>query len=209
MNDWTDAMRRLPILLLALSLGACSVAERRDDKPVAAVADTGAPDERGDPAARFTEALDLFKRNRLAEAEAAFLALEADFPGEHAGVPINLGLIYLRSGRQELAIGALSRAEAIAPNNPVVHNALGVAYQRSGQLERARQAYARAIELDPDYAAAHLNLGMLLETELGQAEQALIHYQRYLDLVDDEELRVQAWIAAIRARKAETLEPRS
>ena len=90
----------------------------------------------------------------------------------------------------------------------MIHNGLGVVYQQTEQLDRAEDAWRRAIELDPGYAAPRLNLGMLLEAS-GRAVDALPHYRRYLELVDDEELRVQAWIAAIEARTArpaETLE---
>ena len=208
MNPWTDHARRLGPAPLALALVGCGLLDKRD-APVKDSADAvtePAPDL-GDPKARFEAALLLFKRNQLPAAEKAFIELERDFP-EYAGPAINLGLLYLRREQHTQAIGAFSRAESRTPNNPVIHNGLGVVYQQTEQLDRAEDAWRRAIELDPGYAAPRLNLGMLLEAS-GRAVDALPHYRRYLELVDDEELRVQAWIAAIEARTArpaETLE---
>lgn len=204
MNPWTEnpranATRRLAPALLALALAGCGLFDKREQAPDTT---TDAPAEPapdlGDPAERFNAALMLFKRNQLPAAEQAFIALENDFP-QHAGPAINLGLLYLRRDQPERAIGAFSRAEQRTPDNPVIHNGLGVAYQNSGQTGRAEQAWRRAIELNRSYPAPQLNLGMLLEAD-GRATEALPHYRRYLALVDDEELRVQAWIAAIEAR---------
>lgn len=203
MNRWTESARAAAALALALALGGCGALGERRDQAQPPPEPTEAPEapaaDRGDVKARFAEALTLARRNRSAEALAAFTALEQDFP-EHAGIPLNIGLLHLHAGRIEPAIGALSRAERIAPDKPEVHNALGVAYWRSGQTERARAAFERAIAARPDYADAHFNLGMLLEEAFGDDQGALAHYRRYLSLIDGEDLRVHAWIAAIEAR---------
>ena len=197
MNPWTDHARRLAPALLALALVGCGLLDKRD-APVKDSADAvtePAPDL-GDPKARFEAALLLFKRNQLPAAEKAFIELERDFP-EYAGPATNLGLIHLRKQEYEQAVGAFSRAQERGAGNATNANGLGIAYRELGQLGAAETAYQRALSFDPNYALAHFNLGILYDKYLQRPRQAIAAYQRYLQLTEDEELRVHAWIAAL------------
>lgn len=188
----------LALLLASLMLAACSSSPKKDAGEDPATTAPAVPDK-GDPQARFDEAITQLQRNNLPGAETALRELEADFP-EFSGPPTNLGLIYLRKEQFEQAVGAFSRASERNPQNAVAQNGLGRAYRELGQYDRAERAYEKALSLKPDYAEAQFNLGILLDRYLKRPELALAAYERYLSLTEDEELRVQAWIADLRER---------
>jgi tetratricopeptide (TPR) repeat protein len=167
-------------------------------KPVAG-ATTAAP-AKGDPQARFTAALQLMREKKLPDAEAAFLALNSDFP-QYSGPMTNLGIIYAKSNRRDQAIGALTKATTLNARNPVAWNWLGVVLREAGDPASAERSYNKALQIKPDYAAAHLNLGILYDTYLGRPADALVHYRQYQQLAGKEELRIAAWIAEIESRQ--------
>jgi type IV pilus assembly protein PilF len=59
----------------------------------------------------------------------------------------NLGWAYLKAGKTDQAIAALSRAVAAQPNYCVGLYWLGVAYQKKGQHQAAREALTRALDV--------------------------------------------------------------
>jgi tetratricopeptide (TPR) repeat protein len=192
--------------LLALSLCACSSLSgpKLPDRPQPS-GETAEVDK-GDPQARFNEAMGLWQQNQNAEAEAAFDALSRDFP-DFAGPWTNLGILYAKSNRREQAISALSKAATLNPNNKVAFNWLGILYRESGDLSRAKLAYEKALAIDPNYALAHYNLGVLLDAHLKKPLEAVAHYRAYQSLHGEDDLRVMAWIAAIDAANAPTPAP--
>lgn len=191
-------------LLLVAVLTACGGGKTtKPDRPAPpsptanAEPTTPVPDK-GDPEARFKQALELMKGRKTAEAESAFLKLAQDFP-DYAGPQMNLGILYAKSNRRDVAISAFSRAATMNPQNASAFNWLGIANREAGNYPRAQQAYEKALAVKPDYAAAHLNLGILLDEYLKQPAAALPHYQEYLLLYGKEDLRVLAWMAEIQA----------
>ncbi|WP_211242850.1 tetratricopeptide repeat protein [Sinimarinibacterium sp. CAU 1509] len=189
---------KIAAALLALTLGACSSMSgpKLPERPQPS-AETGEVDK-GDPQARFTEAMGLWQQNQNAEAETAFDSLSRDFP-DFAGPWTNLGILYAKSNRREQAIAALSKAATLNPNNKVAFNWLGILYRESGDLNRAQLAYEKALAIDPNYALAHYNLGVLLDAHLKRPLDAVAHYRAYQSLHGTDDLRVMAWIAAIDA----------
>ncbi len=186
------------VLLLTLTLGACSglSGPKLPERPQPS-SETGEVDK-GDPQARFTEAMGLWQQNQNAEAEAAFDSLSRDFP-DFAGPWTNLGILYAKSNRREQAIAALSKAATLNPENKVAFNWLGILYRESGDLTRSKLAYEKALAIDPNYALAHYNLGVLLDAHLNRPLEAVAHYRAYQSLHGEDDLRVMAWIAAIDA----------
>lgn len=205
-SPFKPPMAQAVLALVLLTLAACGGAPTRPDKgPALPTRPTTQPEapvapvpDKGDPEARFKQALDLMKAKKTAEAEAGFLKLAQDFP-DYAGPQMNLGIIYDKSNRRDVAISAFSRAAAANPQNASAFNWLGIANREAGNYPRAQQAYEKAISVKPDYAAAQLNLGILLDEYLKQPAAALPHYREYLRLYGKEDLRVLAWIAEIEA----------
>lgn len=197
----------LAALVLTLALAACGGSQpKRPDRPSTAPSAPTQPAEaptvpvpdKGDPEARFKQALELMKKKKTAEAEAGFLKLAQDFP-DYTGPQMNLGIIYSKSNRRDVAISAFSRAAGLNPQNASAFNWLGIANREAGNYPRAQQAYEKAIAAKPDYAIAQLNLGILLDEYMKQPAAALPHYREYLRLYGKEDLRVLAWIAEIEA----------
>lgn len=203
-----------PLAALALlALAACTGAPSKPDagpkmpsKPTAPEAPVTAVPDKGDPEARFKQALELMKAKKTAEAEAGFLKLAQDFP-DYTGPQMNLGILYDKSNRRDVAISAFSRAAAINPQNAAAFNWLGIANREAGNYPRAQQAYEKAIAVKPDYAAAQLNLGILLDEYMKQPAAAVPHYKEYLRLYGKEDLRVLAWIAEIEAAQKAAAPP--
>lgn len=157
-----------------------------------------APPDKGDPDQRFNQALELLRGNQVAEAEAAFQSLTADFP-QFSGAWTDLGIIYAKSNRRDAALAALSRAVSLNKRNAVAHNWLGILYREAREYSRAERAYKTALEAQPGYALAHLNLGILYDEHLKRPQDALPHYKAYQQAGGKDDLRVLAWIAEIEA----------
>ncbi len=191
--------------LVALLLAGCATQKPKRPGAKAPTPPTqqAAPDTplapKADPEARFVEALEMMKQNKVREAEAAFMELSKDFP-DFSGPQTNLGILFAKSNRRDAAIAAFTRAATANGQNASAFNWLGIVNKEAGNYERARQSYEKAIAVKQDYAAAHLNLGLLLEDQLKQPAVAVQHYKDYQRLTGGKDLRVLPWIAEIEAR---------
>lgn len=203
------ARAALALLLAGGLLAGCAGKNTRPAAPTApsngteAPVDAAAPAkpaDKGDPEARFAEALELMKQKKASEAEKAFLALSQDFP-EFSGPQTNLGILFAKSNRRDAAIAAFTRAAQANGQNASAFNWLGILNRETGNYPRAKEAYEKAISVKPDYAAAHLNLGLLMENNLRQPSEAVAHYREYYRLTGGKDLRVLPWIAEIEARQ--------
>ena len=158
------------------------------------------PADKGDPQARFAAAVQLMREKKLQDAEAALVALNADFP-QYSGPMTDLGILYAKSNRRDLAIAAFSKATSLNDRNAVAWNWLGMVQRDAGDRAAAEHAYLRALQVRPDYALAHLNLGILYDTYLARPQDALVQYKQYQQLAGKDELRVAAWIAELEAKQ--------
>ena len=70
---------------------------------------------------------------------------------------------------EEIGLPAAQKAQGLAPNDPLVLDALGWSYLSSGRYMLAEQTLQKALKLAPDLASAHLHLGM---THLAQNDRA-------------------------------------
>jgi len=87
----------------------------------------------------------------------------------------------------------------IDPEHPAALNQLGMLLRQQGKFHEAESAYMKAVTASPDYALAHYNLGVLNDLYLRRLEDALTHYERYIELVGDDE-QVGRWIADLKRR---------
>lgn len=83
----------------------------------------------------------------------------------------NYGLVLIKLGRYEEAVGPLARAVELKSTSPVFQNNLGVALERREQLAGARQAFRAAIEADSTYVRAKVSLERV-QTRLGDRQEA-------------------------------------
>jgi len=124
-----------------------------------------------------------------------FLLLYPDYPGAH----VNLSIIHSSNGEDEAARAAVDAALAIDPNHVPALNQLGVLHRKSGNFTESEAAYLKAITVQPEYPLAHYNLGVLNELYLQRYEAALQHFERYQELVGDDE-QVAKWITDLTRR---------
>jgi predicted O-linked N-acetylglucosamine transferase (SPINDLY family) len=128
-------------------------------------------------------ALEHHQAGRLAEAEAIYRQVIAEFP-DHADALHLLGVLAGQAGHADRAIDLIGRAIAINPAVAQFHGNLGEAYRRLGQLDPALDSLNRAIELRPDLTDAHFNLGHVLSLK-SRAVQAMAAFQRAIELRPD------------------------
>jgi Flp pilus assembly protein TadD len=74
---------------------------------------------------------------------------------------LNLGTLLTDQGDLSGAIQQLSKAAALAPGNPKVHEELGRALQAKGDMEEAQSQLEMAVKLAPNAAALHFKLGQI------------------------------------------------
>lgn len=74
---------------------------------------------------------------------------------------LNLGTLLTDQGDQAAAIQYLTKAAALAPQNPKIHEELGRALQAKGDMEGAQAQLETAVRLAPTAAALHFKLGQI------------------------------------------------
>lgn len=121
--------------------------------------------------------------------------------GEHP-LLFNLRAHWFESQKQnQEALADLRRAQKLAPDDPIVLNALGLACARVDQMAEARIWFSEAIQREPRFAPAYFNRGWASE-ELGDLDLARASY---LELTHMNPERVDPWarLAALSSRLGE------
>jgi len=128
----------------------------------------------------FASAFQHFRAGQIGEAERLcrdVLAVDRNhFDSLHL-----IGIIALRSGRNDAAVELLGRAVAADDRSPECRVNLAQALRALGRLDPAAAHLMRAIALRPDYAAAHRSLADVL-TQQGKLDEGRRHYERALAL---------------------------
>ena len=91
----------------------------------------------------------------------------------------NLGVVYLETDRNALAIAQFQRALALNPGSVDAHTNLGFAYELTGDPQDAMQQYEATLQVNPNFGLANFHLGHLLE-QTGQFPEAISHYEKAL-----------------------------
>jgi len=88
------------------------------------------------------------------------------------------GLLKINQGDFEGALGYLSQAGRLDPNDAEVQNHLGVVLSEIGQRDAGEAALRKAIQLQPGYPDAHINLAVVYASQdPPYKELARYHYQ--------------------------------
>ncbi len=97
-------------------------------------------------------------------------------PEQASAVNTQLGIEYMRQGRNDIALKKLLKALEQDDRNAETHNALGVLYERLGRLENAEHHYVTALRIAPGDSSAHNNFGNYLcrQQRIGEAEQQFV-----------------------------------
>lgn len=102
------------------------------------------------------------RQGNLSEAIAGVSLLSQAYPLD-IGISLQLGLLYLRQGKQALAQTELERTIAIAPNYSNAHWFLSAVYEQNGEFDKAIKEVELIKELNPDNAVVEQRLKRLKE----------------------------------------------
>lgn len=160
-----------------------------------------APELRGD----YEAAVRLLEGKQYGPGIAGMLRVAERAP-DAAAPQIALGIAYARTGDLDHAEASLEKALASDPKDPVAYNELGLVQRRKGEFAKSRASYEAALAQFADFHYAQKNLAILCDLYLGDEACALEHYEAYHRLVPDD-ADVVKWIAALRAREGQGVEP--
>ncbi len=90
-----------------------------------------------------------------------------------------LGVAYMRQGRNETALRKLQKALRENPDLPDAHHYIAVLYNHLGEREKARRHFERALDLSPKDSSLQNNYGVFL-CDQGQYKEAEKHFQKVL-----------------------------
>lgn len=95
---------------------------------------------------------------------------------EAAEINLQLGVEYMRRGRNDIALSRLTKALKLDDNYADAHNAIAVLYERLGLNADAQRHYQRAIALKPNNSDIHNNYGQFLckQQQWEKANQAFL-----------------------------------
>lgn len=195
----------LGFAMVALLAAGCGAQPKRSapaaatkSEPEAPAAKRGGADK-GDPQARFDEALKLMKARQTKDAREAFLGLARDFPS-FSGPFTDLAILQAKANQPTLAIDNFEKATRLNADNATAWNWLGTLYRERKDYQKAESAYQTALRLKPNLASSHLNLGLLNDLYLRRPQEALNHYREYQRLAGGDKLIVTAWIRELEAQ---------
>jgi tetratricopeptide (TPR) repeat protein len=123
-----------------------------------------------DTAAIVQEVTALLARSEVVQA--VDLARKALDSGAEAPLLLNLRAYWLEGEKRPRdALTDLKRARVLAPDDPMVLNALGLCLAKLGRLDQASEAFQQCVALAPEFAPGHFNCGWSFE-ELGEFDAA-------------------------------------
>jgi len=93
---------------------------------------------------------------------------------------INLGNIFMDTGRYPEAIDHYRKALEIIPGNVNVRIDMGTCYRRIGKPEKTLEEYKKGLSYQPDHPNALANMGVVLAYDLKDIEGALESWERFL-----------------------------
>jgi tetratricopeptide (TPR) repeat protein len=78
---------------------------------------------------------------------------------------LNMGTLLADDQKNDQALPFLTKAAALSPNNPTIHEELGKVYLAMNKLPEAQAELERAVTLAPDASALHYKLGQILRKQ--------------------------------------------
>ncbi|WP_372997919.1 tetratricopeptide repeat protein [Marinobacter sp.] len=106
----------------------------------------------------------------------------------------------LEAGRKTAAVEAWQKAVELDPTNAVTVNNLALLLKDRHRFSEAATLLETGIAHSPDVAELHFNLAVIAELYLLDLETALVHYNRYRQLTEEDDQRVAGWIADLERR---------
>jgi tetratricopeptide (TPR) repeat protein len=107
---------------------------------------------------------ELNDRDKARSAFQVAIDLQGDAPTD-AQPFLNLGSLLADDQKNDQALPYLTKAVALSPQNPAIHEELGKVYLAMNKLPEAQAELERAVALAPDASALHYKLGQILRKE--------------------------------------------
>ncbi len=141
----------------------------------------GPVDTRAAAAEHNKRGVSLYKSGEVKKAAVEFRAAIDNDP-ERSNFYNNLGLAYAALDDPDQAEKHFKEALKKRPDFPEALSNYGAFLAEGGELARALNLLNKAVGFDPDLRDPHLNLAVSLE-RLGRLSEAIVHYERYLELL--------------------------
>jgi predicted TPR repeat methyltransferase len=148
------------------------------------------PKKAGEPGANLsnllTQAIDMVRHDRRAEADRALQAILQHWPDQPDALHF-LGVLRHGQGRSEEAVALVRRALALIPEHAPAWSNLGNILLGAGQVDEAVQAYERSLQLagDQPEAASPLNNLSTIYRKQGRSAEAEAACRKALALLPD------------------------
>jgi predicted O-linked N-acetylglucosamine transferase (SPINDLY family) len=101
--------------------------------------------------------------------------------GEYIEALVNLGFIYSKIGKKEIALLNYQKAVSLNPNQSELHFNVGRELQDLERYDESLRAYDNAINLNNNYSEALLNQGIVLK-KIKQLDKAIDSIQKAVEL---------------------------
>jgi tetratricopeptide (TPR) repeat protein len=148
---------------------------------------------------QFQGALLLKQQGKLSLARERFIALSEQYPNL-SGVWLQLALLAKQQDNDDMQqlqkemTRYLNNAISANPLNYLAHNEFALVLRQQGQFQQALNHYELAIKSWPAFAEGYLNRGILYDLYMGRKSLALVDYELYQALSDDNSRQLKGWI---------------
>ncbi|MDZ4852830.1 MAG: tetratricopeptide repeat protein [Pirellulaceae bacterium] len=103
---------------------------------------------------------------------------------QNAKFHFDCGLLRVRIGKLDAAIGSFLQALSLKPDYAEALNELGNVWRAQGKQEQAIASYRQSLQIQPNSAMLRVNLGIALH-ERGEVSQAIVEYQSAIRIQPD------------------------
>ena len=110
------------------------------------------------------------------------------------------GRTAFEEGRKGTAVKAWKKAVELDPTHAVTVNNLALVLKDQHRFAEAAKLLEAGLVHSPDVAELHFNLAVIAELYLLDLETALVHYNRYRELTEEDDHQVDGWIADLERR---------
>jgi len=190
-------MNYINLLVIALLLTSCATTT---ETTTVSSSGTSPLEQSSSEKSEYKKALALLNHDKLDAAKEIFQQFKAERP-ELAGPYVNLAIIALKNNGPEKALELVKLALTKNPNLAQALNLLAYLEQVSGEIKSAEKHYKEAIKNKNNYAIAHYNIALLYDVYLQDIESAIPHYERYMELINNEDKNTADWLEQIKRTK--------
>ncbi len=179
--------------------GEAGIESAGEQKPLISPYEQNQPTVSRDAKERFSRSLAFMQQQDWQAAEPILRALIIDYPNL-SGPILNLAIVLEQQGDLPAAENYYQQAIDTNPANLNAYHCFAVLLRQQGRFAEAEQVYLAALDIWQQDKVSHKNLAILYDIYMGRLEQALFHYQQYLDLNQDADRQVQGWVADLSRR---------